>query len=568
MGELQESFRAYYRRFQGITARGKIRFEQRDWRGVLRDAETRISLYHHHLNVIQAAIEGLLGDLVFQPALWEEIRPRYCAAFVGEYHLDLALIFFYSVMRRALVQKNIPVEYSGDEIRHHTGPHPKTDTGNLVRAYPANHGIHAGLIRRIVEDFGFEARYADLAGDAELAAELLARELASQTDLPPLDRVEVLKHPFFRNKAAYLIGRILAGERVIPLVIALLHPETGIEIDSLLTEEPDVANVFTSARSNFHTDPEGYREIFEFLKSIAPSRPTPYIYSSIGFLHPAKLELVRELRRHIAETGERFLVAPGVPGTVMAVFTLPTFRYVFKVIRDISFKSSYQGRRHVVAQYWRVHRMDRVGRMLDVTTFHNLCFRRQAFDPDLLADLLQAAPSTVQTSGDEVMLSYVYAARDVVPLDVYLADSALPESSKQSAVIDYGFAIKDLAAAGIFVGDYMPKNFGVTQFGRIMLYDYDDIDDLPNWNFRRMPAPPEWAETLPPEDWLSKGEHDVFPEHDFRLFLVPEGYRAVFEAHHADLLRPEYWNGIKSQLLQGWVPDFFPYPNRRRLHRA
>lgn len=561
---LQDSFQTYYRRFCEITARARSRFENREWPEVLRDAEARIRLYHHHLNVIQAAMEGLLGDRVCEPSFWEEIKPRYFAPYASEYHADLALIFFYSVMRRALYRRNLSVEYSDDEIRSTTGLQPVSGPGSPVRTY-FTAWITQDLIRQIVSDFAFEVPFADMEADTRLAAGMLAQDLHDHTGPLPVERIEFLKDPFFRNKAAYLVGRVFSRGSIIPLIIVLLNGRAGMEIDSLLTDEADVANVFTSARSNFHTDPGSYREVFDFLKSIAPSRPIPYIYSSIGFIHPAKLQLVRELRGHIARTGERFQMAPGVPGTVMAVFTLPTFHYVFKVIRDTSVKATFRGRRQVVEQYWRVHRMDRVGRMLDVTTFHNLSFARESFAPALLEELLRVAPSTIHVDASRVICRHLYAARDIVPLNVFLADASVPESKKRSAVVDYGFAIKDLAAAGIFVGDYMTKNFGVTRFGRVMLYDYDDLDDLVNWNFRDMPEPPEWAETLAAEDWLSKSDTDVFPEHDFRVFSVPPGYRDVFAVYHEDLLGPEFWNGIKRQLQQGRVPDFFAYPSGRRL---
>jgi isocitrate dehydrogenase kinase/phosphatase len=249
----------------------------------------------------------------------------------------------------------------------------------------------------------------------------------------------------------------------------------------------------------------------------------------------------------------------------MAVFTLPTFRYVFKVIRDVSTKETFRGRRHVVGQYWRVHRMDRVGRMLDIMTFHNLRFSRSDFDPTLLEELLRVAPGSVKTEGDDVIFHYLYAQREIAPLDVYLANPEVEDEAKEAAAIDYGFAIKDLAAAGIFVGDYMPKNFGVNRLGRVILYDYDDLDDLLNWNFRELPSPPAWAEMLPTNDWLSKRDDDVFPEHDFRIFSLPLHQRQTFLEHHADVLTPDFWNAMKAELRSGRVPDFTPYPRAKRL---
>jgi len=566
-GLIRDSFEAYRAEFRAITDRAQSRFEKREWNAVLGDAEERLGLYHHYLDVIEPRMRGLLGGRVHDYGAWERIKGEYCRAYLGLYHADMALIFFYSVMRRLYLETGDSIEYSDDEIRRSVKAEIAQDPNRPIRNYPADSpaDITPGLIRGIVEDFRFQAAFRNLAEDAALAAEMLGPDLGIALGGRGIDRVEVIRSPFFRNKAAYLIGRIVSGKFIVPLVLVLLNPPEGIVIDAVLIQEADLSNIFSSARSNFHARTTGYRELFEFLESIAPNRAKAYIYTSIGFIHPGKLQLVHELRNHLAQTGEKFAVAEGVPGTVMIVYALPTFGYVFKVIRDVSTKETFRGRRHVVGQYWRVHRMDRVGRMLDIMTFHNLRFAQSTFEEKLLKELLRDAPSSVRIEDGRVVFRYLYAARQITPLDVYLADPDLPRDAKSRAAIDYGCAIKDLAAAGSFVGDYLPKNFGVNRLGRVILYDYDDLDNLVSWNFRALPEPPEWAESLPYDDWLSRGEQDVFPEHDFRIFTVPAHGKAAFLEHHADLLGPGFWNSIKGELQSGKVPEFYPYPRERRL---
>jgi len=569
-GVLRKSYEAYSAEFLAITGRAESRFEKREWNAVLSDAEERIDLYHHYLDLIEPRMRRLLAGQVHDYGTWEAVKREYCKAYAEEYHADLALIFFYSVMRRLYLETGDSIEYSDDEIRRCVKAEIAQDPNRPIRNYPADSAedITAALIRRIVEDFGFRASFRNLDEDAALAAELVRPKIRRGLGQRRIDRIEIIESAFFRNKAAYLIGRIVSGTFMVPLVLVLLNPPEGIVIDAVLSEEADLSNIFTSARSNFHTRTTSYRELIEFLESIAQTRPKAYIYNSIGFIHPGKLQLVHELRSHIAETHEKFEVAKGVPGTVMVVYALPTFNYVFKVIRDVSTKETFRGRRQVVSQYWRVHRMDRVGRMLDIMTFHNLRFTESSFDGKLLEELLRDAPSSVRIEDGYVVFRYLYAARQITPLDVYLADPGVPEEAKGRVAIDYGYAIKDLAAAGSFVGDYLPKNFGVSRLGRVILYDYDDLDDLENWNFRTLPEPPEWAENLPYDDWLSRGEYDVFPEHDFRIFTVPAHGRAAFLERHTDLLDPRFWESIKSELKSGRVPEFYPYPLEKRLPAA
>lgn len=567
---IRESFESYSAEFAAISGRAKSRFEKREWQGVLKDAEARLSLYHEYLNRIELRLNAMLGNGAHDFQGWATIKGEFLKFYLDSYNADLALVYFYSVMRRVFLKTGASIEYSDDEIRRSLKAQVAQDPHRPVRVYPADscEDISAPLIKKIVSDFSFSVPFENIPRDSELAAQMLRPEIARALYNRSIDRIEFLQSAFFRNKAAYLIGRIVAGKTIVPLVLVLLNPGAGIVIDSALSEESDLSSVFSSARSNFHTDTSAYREVFEFLESIAPSRPKAYIYTAMGFIHPGKLQLVHELRQHLRKTSEKFEVAQGVPGTVMIVFTLPTFPYVFKVIRDSSSKETYRGYQHVIGQYWKVHRMDRVGRMLDIMTFHNLRFQRSEFEESLLQEIFREAASSVSEEGTKIVFRRIYAARQIVPLDVFLADPYRSAEAKNNAVIDYGNAIKDLAAAGTFVGDYLPKNFGVARLGRVILYDYDDLDELVKYNFRKMPEPPWWAEMLPPEEWISKGDQDVFPEYDFRIFTVPARMEDVFQRYHADVLDPNYWNSIKTEFLEGRVPEFFPYPQRKRLANA
>ena len=51
----------------------------------------------------------------------------------------------------------------------------------------------------------------------------------------------------------------------------------------------------------------------------------------------------------------------------------------------------------------------------------------------------------------------------MTPLNLYLENAS--EQQVREALEDYGLAIKQLAAANIFPGDMLLKNFGVTRHG-------------------------------------------------------------------------------------------------------
>jgi isocitrate dehydrogenase kinase/phosphatase len=209
---------------------------------------------------------------------------------------------------------------------------------------------------------------------------------------------------------------------------------------------------------------------------------------------------------------------------------------------------------------------DRVGRLADAQEFEHLDFPRRCFPDDLLQYLLTVASATVRVEGERVVVRHLYTERRVVPLNLFLRDA--DADTARDAVIDYGTAIKDLAAADIFTGDMLLKNFGVTRNGRVICYDYDELVLLSECRFRRIPEPRTEEEEFAAEPWFHVGEHDVFPE-EFRAFLVPAGrVRDAFLAAHGDLLGVEYWQQVQERVRGGEIVDVFPYRRSEALRRG
>jgi isocitrate dehydrogenase kinase/phosphatase len=250
---------------------------------------------------------------------------------------------------------------------------------------------------------------------------------------------------------------------------------------------------------------------------------------------------------------------------VMAVFTLPSLNVVFKIIKDSFGAPKNTTRRAVMDKYHFVFVRDRVGRLADAQEFEHLEFPRRCFPDELLEYLLRVAGATIRVEGDRVIVRHLYTERRVVPLNLFLRDA--DESAAGEAVIDYGNAIKDLAAANIFTGDMLLKNFGVTRHGRVICYDYDELGLLSEYHFRRIPEPTSIEDEYSAEPWFHVGELDVFPE-EFRAFLVPAGVpRNAFLQMHADLLCIDFWQAAQRRLAAGEVVDVFPYRREARLQR-
>jgi isocitrate dehydrogenase kinase/phosphatase len=203
---------------------------------------------------------------------------------------------------------------------------------------------------------------------------------------------------------------------------------------------------------------------------------------------------------------------------------------------------------------------------VDAQEFEHLKFDRKRFSRELLDKLQRLAAKGVEVDENHVVIKHVYVERRVTPLNVYLRKVDGPAA--RAAVVDYGNAIKDLAATNIFPGDMLLKNFGVTRHGRVVFYDYDELSFLSECNFRKMPQPRSHYEELSDEPWFTVGENDIFPE-EFLYFLGLKGeLKALFVEQHSDLFETDFWHQIQARIKGGKIIDIFPYEQSRRLRNS
>jgi isocitrate dehydrogenase kinase/phosphatase len=549
---IHAAYDRYHRGFEEITRRARERFERRDWLGAQADATERLALYRTHVDGAVADVHDILQDAVMERTLWAAMRARHAVGAHRRPDAELAQTFFNSVTRRVFstVGVDAAIEYLDPFV-----PLPDPSAPPLYDRYrPA--AVDADLIRRMLEPFSWSVPWASLDRDAAAAAHLIGEAVASLPGPAPIE-LEVLRPVFYRNKGAYVVGRIRRGDATLPLVLPLLRAERGIVVDAVLTNPNETSIVFGFSWSYFRVDVERPRELVDFLSSIMPFKRVDELYNGIGYNKHGKTELFRNLMAYLQDPEARFAAAEGDEGMVMAVFTLPAFNVVFKIIKDSFGAPKNTTRQAVMEKYHFVFVRDRVGRLADAQEFEHLEFPRRCFPEELLTYLLGAASRTVRVEGDRVIVRHVYTERRVTPLNLFLRDAE--SGAAREAVIEYGNAIKDLAAADIFTGDMLLKNFGVTRNGRVICYDYDELCLLSECRFRRIPPPTTYEDELSAEPWFSVGENDVFPE-EFHAFLVPPGeVRDAFLEAHGDLLDVGFWHRVQQRLGAGEVVDVFPY---------
>jgi isocitrate dehydrogenase kinase/phosphatase len=294
-----------------------------------------------------------------------------------------------------------------------------------------------------------------------------------------------------------------------------------------------------------------------------PHKPVDELYNAIGYNKHGKSELYGALLRHLEHTDERFDIAPGQRGMVMLVFAMPSFDVVFKVIRDRFLPPKTATRLQVMQKYNLVFQHDRAGRLVEAQEFEHLRFERRRFTPELLEELQESARDLVHVGDEDVVIHHVYTERRVLPLDLVL-HRASPQEAME-AVLDYGQALRDLAATNIFPGDLLLKNFGLTRNRRVVFYDYDELCLLTECNVRYLPQPRGDEEEYAEDPWFYAGEHDIFPEEFGHFLELPGPLKQAFLEAHGDLLRVDFWYRMQKAHGEGRILDVFPYPSERRL---
>jgi isocitrate dehydrogenase kinase/phosphatase len=419
---------------------------------------------------------------------------------------------------------------------------------------------------RAIADFGLTLPFQDLDRDLRLVCEVALARLPQPFERAPNHQIQMLSSLFFRNKGAYAIGKIFNSHTVLPFAIALIHADDGtLVIDAALFDIVDLLGLFSFSRAYFMVDTPVPAAYVQFIHDMLPARPKFELYNMIGLQKHGKALFYRDFLHHLAHSSDAFVEAAGIKGLVMTVFTLPSFPFVFKVINDHIPRPKEVDRAGVMAKYWMVKLHDRVGRMADTLEYSDVAFPRARFSPALLDELKRRAPSMVAEEADTIVINHCYIERRMTPLNLYL-QSASPDDLR-GALGEYGLAIKQLAAANIFPGDMLYKNFGVTRNKRVVFYDYDEIEYMTACNFRVVPAPRNEEDEMAAEPWYPVAKNDVFPE-EWKTFLLGDPrIRATLLELHPEIFEAGYWQSLKERIEAGHIEDVFPYPAAVRFAR-
>ncbi|MFZ5490340.1 MAG: bifunctional isocitrate dehydrogenase kinase/phosphatase [Pseudomonadota bacterium] len=562
-----EGFNRHYRPFRQVSAAAKQRFERADWAGQQKAQSDRIAFYDQR---VEEGTERLQRefDAGSQPMeVWQQAKLHFIGLLTNHHQPELAETFFNSVTTKILRREHFNNEFLfvrpavSTEYIENDEPAAKP----TFRAYyPHTHEQLHACLRRAIENFQLERPFDDLDRDIADVLREVRRRFGSDVRLRANFQIQMLDSLFYRNKGAYAVGKVINGFTEFPLALPILHDERGrLYIDTVLLSEDDLLLLFSFARAYFMVDMEIPSAYVQFLRSLMPRKPRAELYSALGLAKQGKTLFYRDFLYHLRHSSDRFIVAPGIKGMVMVVFTLPSFPFVFKVIRDFYPPQKDTTRDKIKSKYLLVKQHDRVGRMAETLEYSNVAFPRSRFSPELIDEIQIHCPSQLEFDGDSIIIRHCYIERRMIPLNIYLQEA--DDQQLEAAVIEYGNAIKDMVAANIFPGDMLWKNFGITRHGKVVFYDYDEIEYVTDCNFRRVPQPRNEEDEMAAEPWYAVGPHDVFPETFGQFLLGNPKVRAVFMKHHADLLDVAFWQEHQSRIREGYLYDVFPYDPSRRF---
>jgi isocitrate dehydrogenase kinase/phosphatase len=560
ISEIHGGFEAYISAFGELSRLAPVNFRERNWTELQKNHKKRLRLYKDHLKIIIDLCKGILKENNANRGFWKEIKAGYGTLVAQRPDGELAESFFNSVFRKTFPGISIDDElmfvYPGTERP------PAVPDASLFYIYPGDWEL-TRIFEKMLDDFDFGVPYFQKDTDIEFLVKGVQEIILTRYTTSTETTIQVLKTVFYRNKAAYLIGRTFIGEKWMPFLIPFVHNQKGVFADTLIFNPDIMSGIFSYTRSYFMAEIEIPAQVVYFLNSVIRHKRPHDLYNAIGFNKHGKTAFYRDFLAHLSQSDDQFVVAPGIKGMVMTVFTLPSYNIVFKLIKDHFDPPKNMTRQQVREKYKLVSLHDRVGRMADTHEFEYFHLPLHRIHPDLLKELKNTVNSLLEIKGETLVIKHLYTERRLKPLNLYLENCSLEEA--RHIVEEYGNSILQLAQANIFPGDMMTKNFGVTRQKRVIFYDYDEIEFLVDMNFRKKPIPETYEQIYASRPWYEIASNDVFPE-DFKRFMIGRpDVREYFFDIHKKLFDPAHWNQIRERIIRGEFIHAFPYPKDMRF---
>ena len=562
-------FEAMFSQFLNITLGAQSRFEQRQYHSVQSAMRERLQVYEREVKNVSEAVRVIAYAELTCPQMWQLAKNIYGDMVQNHENKPIAHTFFNSTFGAIWDDKKIrTVHLFVLKAKYRSEPRSYE---SLVSRVSLHNGFN-NAVKTLITNQVFRVPFSHLELDvATLQSTLMqgAKQQCKQVyELINLNDgyIEYANSLFFRNKACYLIGRCIAknGDNM-PFAIAILNTDEGLKLDAVMMGADQLSLLFGFARTYFMVDTDKPARYVDYLSVLMPHKQRFELFNAIGFIKHAKTEFYRykvDTTKN-SPANFKYVTAPGTPGMVMLVFTIEGLDYVYKVIKDKFSAPKTATKAQVKEKYNFVKQADRVGRLVDTHEFRYLAFDLSRFSDELLEQMKSQIGSSMVISGKALILKHVYVERKMTPLNLYI--NQCDNKTLERVMHDYGKAIKELAGANIFPGDMLMKNFGVTRWGRVVFYDFDEICPLTDCNFREVPQTQNALEELSSNSYFDIAENDIFPS-QFKVFFSANDIAFnYFNNEHSNLFLATFWQDCQQQVHNGYLPDVYPYKQSWRF---
>lgn len=562
-------FEAMFSQFLNITLGAQSRFEQRQYHSVQSAMRERLQVYEREVKNVSEAVRVIAYAELTCPQTWQLAKNIYGDMVQNHENKPIAHTFFNSTFGAIWDDKKIrTVHLFVLKAKYRSEPRSYE---SLVSRVSLHNGFN-NAVKTLITNQVFRVTFSHLERDVVTLQSTLmqgAKQQCKQVyELINLNDgyIEYANSLFFRNKACYLIGRCIAknGDNM-PFAIAILNTDEGLKLDAVMMGADQLSLLFGFARAYFMVDTDKPARYVDYLSVLMPHKQRFELFNAIGFIKHAKTEFYRykvDTTKN-SPANFKYVKAPGTPGMVMLVFTIEGLDYVYKVIKDKFSAPKTATKAQVIDKYNFVKQADRVGRLVDTHEFRYLAFDLSRFSDELLEQMKSQIGSSIVISGKALILKHVYVERKMTPLNLYI--NQCDNKTLERVMHDYGKAIKELAGANIFPGDMLMKNFGVTRWGRVVFYDFDEICPLTDCNFRDVPQTQNALEELSSNSYFDIAENDIFPS-QFKVFFSANDIAFnYFNNEHSNLFLATFWQSCQQQVHNGYLPDVYPYKQSWRF---
>lgn len=532
-----EGFEQYFNRFCQVSAEVQSAFIDENYSQVRHLTNQRHLLYPKALQSTAIQLSSLCDISLIQQDHWVFIKQEYSLTVQTHQAGEIAETFFNSIYCHLYRYQNLQDTHLFLNKSYYKY-YPAKDTPTAYHSYKVSEGLFQTIFE-LLKDLDFN--YDHLERDVGMVTAALQQRISPRFLGADKPVIEVLRSIFYRNKGAYIIGRLKVQGILVPFILPLLSVSGKIVIDALITNPNTVSIIFGFARSCFISDTFAPSQLVEFLKTLMPHKLEAELYSSLGFSNHSKTTLHRQLILQIKKAPDEMILWQKNTHQASTAFTLPSFHMVFMVMHDLPTATLAATKE----RFLQIARYPRIGRLTEIFEFQNYIFRQDIFSEEVLTRLTQQASSQVQLIGqDKILIKQMLAGRRIVPLDSFLEKST---SLVQSQIIkDYGLAIIQLAQHNIFLSDFALHNFGVSQHKKVIYLNYSHV---------------HWFDELAAED--------IAKAIDQNLRLVLQKYalvQNVFSEQYPQILDTSFWLDLQKKSQTSESQDVFAYNVKLRFN--